>query len=131
MAFVFSMTNIRFWKLFDVQGYEPFVSYQDLERLHRFIFVMAITHISYSCLTMLLAIVKVMHFELLLLVVVFRVIQYFLVELVMSFPRTRERKLCWPWKPSSSWTAVDQIQDTRFDSWNKRTIISLSPWPTA
>jgi hypothetical protein len=43
---------------------------------------------------MLLAIVKVMHFELLLLVVVFRVIQYFLVELVMSFPRTRERKLC-------------------------------------
>ncbi|KAB5521451.1 hypothetical protein DKX38_025770 [Salix brachista] len=39
-------------------GYEPFVSYQGLEQLHRFIFVMAITHISYSCLTMLLAIVK-------------------------------------------------------------------------
>ncbi|KAK6946737.1 Mlo-related protein, partial [Dillenia turbinata] len=30
-----------------------------LEQLHRFIFVMAITHISYSCLTMLLAIVKI------------------------------------------------------------------------
>ncbi|KAG5254999.1 MLO protein [Salix suchowensis] len=40
-------------------GYEPFVSYQGLEQLHRFIFVMAITHISYSCLTMLLAIVKI------------------------------------------------------------------------
>ncbi|KAJ6979957.1 hypothetical protein D5086_021960 [Populus alba] len=41
------------------KGYEPFLSYQDLERLHRFIFLMAITHISYSCLTMLLAIVKI------------------------------------------------------------------------
>ncbi|KAL0301167.1 UNVERIFIED_CONTAM: MLO-like protein 11 [Sesamum radiatum] len=30
-----------------------------LEQLHRFIFVMAVTHISYSCLTMLLAIVKI------------------------------------------------------------------------
>ncbi|KAG2694442.1 hypothetical protein I3760_08G144500 [Carya illinoinensis] len=43
------------------EGHEPFVSYQGLEQLHRFIFVMAITHISYSCLTMLLAIVKVVH----------------------------------------------------------------------
>lgn len=41
------------------EGYEPFVSYEGLEQLHRFIFVMAITHISYSCLTMLLAIVKI------------------------------------------------------------------------
>ncbi|CAI0438973.1 unnamed protein product [Linum tenue] len=41
------------------EGHEPFVSYQGLEQLHRFIFVMAITHISYSCLTMLLAIVKI------------------------------------------------------------------------
>ncbi|KAG5032832.1 hypothetical protein JHK82_016399 [Glycine max] len=40
------------------EGYEPFVSYEGLEQLHRFIFVMAVTHISYSCLTMLLAIVK-------------------------------------------------------------------------
>ncbi|KAJ0102958.1 hypothetical protein Patl1_04611 [Pistacia atlantica] len=40
-------------------GYEPFVSYEGLEQLHRFIFVMAVTHVSYSCLTMLLAIVKV------------------------------------------------------------------------
>ncbi|KAK8603031.1 hypothetical protein V6N13_085229 [Hibiscus sabdariffa] len=40
-------------------GYEPFVSYEGLEQLHRFIFVMAITHIAYSCLTMLLAVVKV------------------------------------------------------------------------
>uniref|UniRef100_A0A5B7ANK9 Putative MLO-like protein 11 n=1 Tax=Davidia involucrata TaxID=16924 RepID=A0A5B7ANK9_DAVIN len=41
------------------KGHEPFVSYQGLEQLHRFIFVMAVTHVSYSCLTMLLAIVKV------------------------------------------------------------------------
>lgn len=41
------------------EGYEPFVSYEGLEQLHRFIFVMAITHVSYSCLTMLLAIVKI------------------------------------------------------------------------
>ncbi|KAH7860662.1 hypothetical protein Vadar_016476 [Vaccinium darrowii] len=42
-----------------LSGYEPFVSYQGLEQLHRFIFVMALTHVSYSCLTMLLAIVKI------------------------------------------------------------------------
>ncbi|KAL9259059.1 MLO-like protein [Drosera capensis] len=41
------------------RGYEPFVSYQGLEQLHRFIFIMAVTHITYSCLTMLLAIVKI------------------------------------------------------------------------
>ncbi|KAK4255785.1 hypothetical protein QN277_008738 [Acacia crassicarpa] len=41
------------------EGHEPFVSYEGLEQLHRFIFVMAITHISYSCLTMILAIVKI------------------------------------------------------------------------
>lgn len=41
------------------EGHEPFVSYEGLEQLHRFIFVMAVTHVSYSCLTMLLAVVKV------------------------------------------------------------------------
>lgn len=41
------------------ENHEPFVSYEGLEQLHRFIFVMAVTHVSYSCLTMLLAIVKV------------------------------------------------------------------------
>lgn len=41
------------------KDHEPFVSYEGLEQLHRFIFVMAITHVSYSCLTMLLAIVKI------------------------------------------------------------------------
>lgn len=42
-----------------VQGYESFVSHEGLEQLHRFIFVMAVTHVTYSCLTMLLAILKV------------------------------------------------------------------------
>lgn len=41
------------------EGEEPFVSYEGLEQLHRFIFIMAVTHVSYSCLTMLLAIVKI------------------------------------------------------------------------
>ncbi|KAK7405221.1 hypothetical protein VNO78_06420 [Psophocarpus tetragonolobus] len=41
------------------EGYLPFLSYEDLEQLHEFIFIMAVTHISYSCFTMLLAIVKV------------------------------------------------------------------------
>ncbi|KAF2314321.1 hypothetical protein GH714_025376 [Hevea brasiliensis] len=45
------------------EGHEPFVSYEGLEQLHRFIFVMAVTHISYSCLTMLLAIVKTCFFR--------------------------------------------------------------------
>lgn len=57
----FSLTCISliFQNKFVLQDYEPFVSYEGLEQLHRFIFVMAITHISYSCLTMLLAVVKV------------------------------------------------------------------------
>ncbi|KAL6844342.1 hypothetical protein ACP4OV_026015 [Aristida adscensionis] len=41
------------------EGYESFVSHQGLEQLHRFIFVMAVTHVTYSCLTMLLAILKI------------------------------------------------------------------------
>ncbi|KAK9756316.1 hypothetical protein RND81_01G088500 [Saponaria officinalis] len=41
------------------EGNEPFVSYEGLEQLHRFIFIMAVTHVTYSCLTMLLAIVKI------------------------------------------------------------------------
>ncbi|VFQ94727.1 unnamed protein product [Cuscuta campestris] len=41
------------------ETHEPFLSYEGLEQLHRFIFVMAITHIFYSCLTMLLAIIKI------------------------------------------------------------------------
>ncbi|XP_039001509.1 MLO-like protein 14 [Hibiscus syriacus] len=41
------------------EGHEPFVSYEGLEQLHRFIFIMAITHLAYSCLTMLLTIVKI------------------------------------------------------------------------
>ncbi|CAA6655658.1 unnamed protein product [Spirodela intermedia] len=43
----------------EIMGHEPFVSYEGLEQLHRFIFVMAVTHVAYSCLTMLLAIVKI------------------------------------------------------------------------
>lgn len=41
------------------EGEEPFVSYEGLEQLHRFIFIMAVTHVTYSCLTMLLALVKI------------------------------------------------------------------------
>jgi hypothetical protein len=45
-----------------LQGHESFVSHEGLEQLHRFIFVMAVTHVTYSCLTMLLAILKVLPF---------------------------------------------------------------------
>ncbi|CAN8313200.1 unnamed protein product [Cochlearia groenlandica] len=41
------------------EGHEPFVSYEGMEQLHHFIFIMAVTHVTYSCLTMLLAIVKI------------------------------------------------------------------------
>ncbi|KAI3497093.1 hypothetical protein L1887_39475 [Cichorium endivia] len=41
------------------KDYTPFVSDGGLEQLHRFIFVIAITHVSYSCLTMLLATMKI------------------------------------------------------------------------
>eukprot|EP00249_Psilotum_nudum_P008980 c21633_g1_i3 orf=310-1818(-) len=40
-------------------GYEPFVPFEGLEQLHRFIFVLAVTHVFYSGLTMLLALIKV------------------------------------------------------------------------
>ncbi|KAJ0774257.1 hypothetical protein HanOQP8_Chr03g0109471 [Helianthus annuus] len=44
------------------QNYEPFVSDEGLEQLHRFIFVIAITHVTYSCFTMLLVVMKVLRF---------------------------------------------------------------------
>ncbi|XP_058218297.1 MLO-like protein 11 [Rhododendron vialii] len=63
MAFARPHSFRRMLNVFNVntckEGNEPFVSYQGLEQLHRFIFVMAVTHVSYSCLTMLLAIVKI------------------------------------------------------------------------
>jgi mlo protein len=42
-----------------MQGEEPFVTVDSLDQLHIFIFVMAVVHVVYSCLTMLLAMVKV------------------------------------------------------------------------
>ncbi|KAK1267190.1 MLO-like protein 4 [Acorus gramineus] len=41
------------------EGYEPFVSYQGLEQLNRFLFLLGITHVSYSCATVVLAMIKV------------------------------------------------------------------------
>lgn len=41
------------------QGREPFVSYEGLEQLHRFLFVLGITHVLYSCLAVGLAMSKV------------------------------------------------------------------------
>ncbi|KAH8945179.1 hypothetical protein BDL97_12G026900 [Sphagnum fallax] len=41
------------------EGEEPFVTVDSLDQLHIFIFVMAVVHVVYSCLTMLLAMVKV------------------------------------------------------------------------
>ncbi|KAE9595116.1 hypothetical protein Lalb_Chr18g0060981 [Lupinus albus] len=41
------------------QGHEPFVSYEGLEQLHRFLFVLGITHVLYSCLAVALAMTKI------------------------------------------------------------------------
>ncbi|XLU24506.1 hypothetical protein S245_060572, partial [Arachis hypogaea] len=40
-------------------GHEPFVSYEGLEQLHQFLFVLGITHVLYSCLTVNLAMSKI------------------------------------------------------------------------
>ncbi|CAJ1963712.1 unnamed protein product [Sphenostylis stenocarpa] len=41
------------------EGHEPFVSYEGLEQLHRFLFVLGITHVFYSCLAVGLAMSKI------------------------------------------------------------------------
>ncbi|KAK1275309.1 MLO-like protein 4 [Acorus gramineus] len=43
----------------DYQDHEPLVSYQGLEQLNRFLFLLGITHVSYSCVTAVLAMIKV------------------------------------------------------------------------
>uniref|UniRef100_A0A803LJT7 MLO-like protein n=1 Tax=Chenopodium quinoa TaxID=63459 RepID=A0A803LJT7_CHEQI len=40
------------------EGREPFVSYEGLEQLHRFLFVLGITHVLYSCVAVGLAMIK-------------------------------------------------------------------------
>ncbi|KAI3755197.1 hypothetical protein L1987_54993 [Smallanthus sonchifolius] len=40
------------------EGREPFVSYEGLEQLHRFLFVLGITHVLYSCVSVGLAMSK-------------------------------------------------------------------------
>ncbi|KAL8143210.1 hypothetical protein V2J09_016242 [Rumex salicifolius] len=42
-----------------IEGREPFVSYEGLEQLHRFLFVLGITHVLYSCLAVALAMTKI------------------------------------------------------------------------
>ncbi|XP_052192632.1 MLO-like protein 4 [Diospyros lotus] len=41
------------------EGHEPFVSYEGLEQLHRFLFVLGITYVMYSCVTVGLAMSKI------------------------------------------------------------------------
>uniref|UniRef100_A0A2N9IT58 Integrase catalytic domain-containing protein n=1 Tax=Fagus sylvatica TaxID=28930 RepID=A0A2N9IT58_FAGSY len=41
------------------EGHEPFVSYQGLEQLHRFLFVLGVTHVLYSCVAVGLAMSKI------------------------------------------------------------------------
>ncbi|XP_004248847.1 MLO-like protein 4 isoform X1 [Solanum lycopersicum] len=41
------------------EGREPFVSYEGLEQLHRFLFVLGITHVLYSCIVVGLAMTKI------------------------------------------------------------------------
>ncbi|EPS59298.1 hypothetical protein M569_15508, partial [Genlisea aurea] len=41
------------------KGYEPFASFESLEQLHRFLFVLGVTHVSYSFLAVALAMIKI------------------------------------------------------------------------
>lgn len=41
------------------EGREPFVSYEGLEQLHRFLFILGITHVVYSCITVGLSMIKI------------------------------------------------------------------------
>ncbi|KAM7264321.1 hypothetical protein ACFE04_002004 [Oxalis oulophora] len=41
------------------QGYESFASHESLEQMHRFVFVLAVTHISYSLAAIALAMIKI------------------------------------------------------------------------
>ena len=45
--------------LFASQGRESFASRESLEQLHRFIFVLGVTHVSYSFIAIALAMIKV------------------------------------------------------------------------
>jgi hypothetical protein len=42
-----------------MQGHEPFVSYEGLEQLHRLLFILGITHVLYSFVTVVLSMIKV------------------------------------------------------------------------
>lgn len=42
-----------------LQGHEPFVSYEGLEQLHRFLFILGITHVLYTFVTVVLSMIKV------------------------------------------------------------------------
>jgi hypothetical protein len=44
---------------FYLQGHEPFVSYEGLGQLHRFLFILGITHVLYSFVTVVLSMIKV------------------------------------------------------------------------
>jgi len=43
------------------QGHESFASYESLEQLHRFLFVLATVHVSYSFAAIVLAMIKVVY----------------------------------------------------------------------
>uniref|UniRef100_A0A0A9DII3 MLO-like protein n=1 Tax=Arundo donax TaxID=35708 RepID=A0A0A9DII3_ARUDO len=41
------------------EGHEPFVSFEGLEQLHRFLFILGITHVLYSFVTVVLSMIKI------------------------------------------------------------------------
>ncbi|KAM3293736.1 hypothetical protein ACQJBY_036954 [Aegilops geniculata] len=41
------------------EGHEPFVSYEGLEQLHRFLFILGFTHVLYSFVTVVLSMIKI------------------------------------------------------------------------
>ncbi|KAI4967853.1 hypothetical protein ZWY2020_013981 [Hordeum vulgare] len=45
------------------EGHEPFVSYEGLEQLHRFLFILGFTHVLYSFVTVVLSMIKLRKWE--------------------------------------------------------------------
>ena len=51
--------TLIFLNLYVVKGHESFVSHESLEQLHRLMFVLGATHVSYSFIAIALAMIKV------------------------------------------------------------------------
>uniref|UniRef100_J3KV71 Uncharacterized protein n=1 Tax=Oryza brachyantha TaxID=4533 RepID=J3KV71_ORYBR len=47
------------WCILFAQGHDPFVSYEGLDQPHRFLFILGITHLLYTSVTVVLSMIKI------------------------------------------------------------------------